>query len=140
MRDQTREALLPLSLLAAASGARAMAGVAAISPRIPVKALAAAELVGDKLPIAPNRIAPALLLGRVATGMLVGAAVGGRTGMHRGESALIGGLIAFASTHATYRMRRALSRRLPPLAAAFVEDAIVLGTAAAGAALLRSER
>jgi hypothetical protein len=60
--------------------------------------------------------------------------------MNRGESAIIGGLIAFASTHATFRLRRALSNRLPAVAAALVEDAVVLGAAAAGAALLRSER
>jgi hypothetical protein len=34
-----------------------------------------------------------------------GVAVTGRTGRSRGELALIGGLIAFASRHATYRMR-----------------------------------
>jgi uncharacterized membrane protein len=117
-----------------------MAGIAAVSPRVPSKLLAGAELVADKLPSAPNRVAPALLLGRIAAGAFVGAAVGRRTGMGRGEAALIGGLIAFASTHVTYRMRRSLARRLSPQVAALVEDAVVLGTAAAGAALLRSER
>jgi len=140
MRDGTHEGLLPLALLASASGARTMAGLAAISPRIPVRALAGAELIGDKVPSAPNRTDPAGLLGRVAAGALVGAVVGSRTGMNRGESAIIGGLIAFASTHATFRLRRALSNRLPAVAAALVEDAVVLGAAAAGAALLRSER
>lgn len=140
MRDGTREALLPLALLASASGARTMSGVAAISPRVPVKALAGAELIADKLPSAPNRTDPALLLGRVAAGALVGAVVGSRTGMNRGHSAIIGGLIAFASTHATYRLRRALMKRLPPIAAAVAEDALVLTAAAVGAALLPSKR
>jgi hypothetical protein len=34
-------------------------------------------------------------------------------------------------------MRRALGRRLPPMAAALLEDAIVVGAALAGAELLR---
>jgi uncharacterized membrane protein len=140
MHDKTREALLPLTLLAAASGARTMAGVAAIWPRTPSRLLAAAELIGDKLPGVPNRVDRALILGRIAAGALVGVAVAGRTGRNRGELALIGGLIAFASTHATYRMRRALSDRFPSMAAALVEDAIVVGAAAVGAAMLRSER
>jgi uncharacterized membrane protein len=140
MRNGTREAFLPLALLASASGARTMAGVAAISPRIPMRMLAGAELIADKLPSAPNRVDPALLLGRIAAGALVGAAVGRRTGMNRGESAVLGGLIAFASTHATYRLRLALARHLPAVAAALIEDAIVLGAAAAGAAVLRARR
>lgn len=140
MRDGTHGALLPLALLASASGARTMSGLAAVSPRVPVKVLAGAELIADKLPSAPNRTDPAGLLGRIAAGALVGAAVGGRTGMSRGQSAVIGGLIAFASTHATFRLRRALMKRLPPIAAAVAEDAIVLTAAAAGAALLPSKR
>jgi len=117
-----------------------MSGLAAVSPRVPVKVLAGAELIADKLPSAPNRTDPAGLLGRIAAGALVGAAVGGRTGMSRGQSAVIGGLIAFASAHATFRLRRALMKRLPPIAAAVAEDAIVLTAAAAGAALLPSKR
>lgn len=137
MHDETREALLPLALLAAASGARTFAGVAAISPRSPAGLLAAAELIVDKMPNVPNRVDPALLLGRIAAGALVGVAIGRRARRHRGKLAVIGGLIAFASTHASFRMRRALGKRIPPLAAALVEDGIVAGAAAAGAALLR---
>lgn len=140
MRNESHDALVPLALLAAASGARTMAGVAAISPRLPAKLLAAGELIVDKVPSAPNRTDPALLLGRVVAGAVVGVAVGGRAGRNRVQSAVIGGLIAFASAHATFRLRRALGRRLPPVAAALVEDAMVVGAVAAGAALLRSER
>jgi len=135
MRDDTREALIPLALLSAASGARTFAGVAAISPG-PARVLAAGELIYDKVPTVPKRTEPALLLGRVVAGAVVGMVVGRRTGSDRGTSAAIGGLIALASTYATYRMRRALSMRLSAVAAALVEDAIVVGTAAVGAALL----
>jgi uncharacterized membrane protein len=128
---------MPLALLAAASGARTWAGVAAISRRTPTKLFAAGEFIYDKVPTVPSRVAPPLLVGRIAAGALVGATVGRRTGRNRAGSAILGGLVAFASAHATYRMRRALGRRLPAMAAALVEDAIVVGAAVAGAELLR---
>jgi uncharacterized membrane protein len=135
---------MPLALLAAASGARTMSGLAAIAPgnaaRRATRVLAVGELIADKLPNVPDRVDPALILGRVAAGALVGALVGKQTGRNRGTFALVGGLVAFASTHATYRLRRALSQRLPALAAALVEDSIVVGATAAASALLRSTR
>jgi hypothetical protein len=88
-----------------------MAGVAALSSRTPPRLLAAGELIVDKVPSVPIRVDPALVLGRVAAGALVGAVVGGRTGSNRGELAVIGGLIAFASAHATYRMRLGSEQR-----------------------------
>jgi uncharacterized membrane protein len=137
MHDGTRETLIPLALLAAASGARTFSGVAAISRRRPTKLLAAGELAYDKAPNARSRLDAAPLLGRIAAGALVGGIVGGRTGRDRRMSAAIGGLIAFASAHATYRLRRALSAHLPAVTAALIEDAIVVGAAVTGAALLR---
>jgi len=137
MHEETRGSLTPLALLAAASGARTWAGVAALSRRTPARLFAAGELVYDKVPTVPSRITPPLLLGRIAAGALVGAGVGSRARRNRAGSAILGGLVAFASAHVTYRMRRALGRRLPPMAAALVEDAIVVGTAWAGAELLR---
>ena len=50
MDTETRNALLPLTLLASASGARTWAGIAALEPRTVVPVFAAAELVLDKLP------------------------------------------------------------------------------------------
>src|SRR6478736_7588055 len=108
MHRETRGSLMPLALLAAASGARTWAGVAAISRRTPTKLFAAGEFIYDKVPTVPSRIAPPLLLGRIAAGALVGATVGRRTGRNRAASAILGGLVAFASAHATHRMRRAL--------------------------------
>jgi len=135
--DHARETVVPLTLLAAASGARTWAGVAAIEPRSVVPLFAAGELILDKIPNIPDRTDGAALLGRIAAGAVIGAIVGGRTGTNRVDSAIIGGLVAFASAYATHRMRRALIERLPAVAAALAEDAIVVGAAAAGAALLR---
>jgi uncharacterized membrane protein len=136
MRNEAHDGVMPLALLAAASGARTWAGLAAIAK--PTRAFAAVELIYDKVPTVPSRVAPASLAGRVAAGAIVGAMVGGRVGRSRTGSALFGGLIAFASAHATYRLRRSLGKRLPPVAAALVEDAIVVGAALTGATLLRS--
>jgi uncharacterized membrane protein len=140
VHDETRETLIPLTLLAAASGARTMSGVAAITPGSAARLVALGELIADKVSSIPARVDRAPLLGRVAAGAIVGAMVGVRTGRNSGESAIIGGLVAFASAHATYRMRRALSARLPAVAAALVEDAIVVGAAVTGSAMLRSRR
>src|SRR6476659_7029161 len=137
MHRETRGSLMPLALLAAASGARTWAGVAAISRRTPTKLCAAGEFIYDKVPTVPSRVAPPLLAGRIAAGALVGATVGRRTGRNRAGSAILGGRRAIEKTHNTYRMRRALGRRLPAMAAALVEDAIVAGAAVAGAELLR---
>lgn len=139
MHERQRRALIPLALLASASGARTWAGVAALSRRGPTRLLAAGEMVYDKVPTVPSRVAPSSLIGRVAAGALVGAVVGHRTGRSRTGSAIVGGLIAFASAHLSYRMRRALAERMPATAAALVEDGIVVGAAMTGARLLRSD-
>ena len=140
MRKNTQNALIPLALLASASGARTWAGVAAISRRAPTRLAAAGELIYDKVPSVPSRLDPRLLIGRVAAGALVGAVVGSRSGGNRVGLAVVGGLIAFASAHLTYRMRRALSERMPAMAAALVEDGLVAGAVMTGARLLRSNR
>jgi uncharacterized membrane protein len=142
MIDHKRPGLIPLALLAAASGARSMTGVAALSTHAPLKLLAAGELIADKAPGIPNRVDPAPLFARVVAGALLGIAVSRRRAARGNQIdlAVIGGLVAFLSAHATFRMRRALSAHLPAVSAALVEDAIVVGTAVTGAALLRSER
>lgn len=137
MHDSPRRGLIPLALLASATGARTFSGVAALSRRTPARLAATGELIYDKVPSAGSRLERRALAGRVAAGAVVGAVVGDRTGSSRVGSAILGGLIAFASARLTYRMRRALSERMPAVAAAVVEDAIVIGAAATGAALLR---
>ena len=141
MRLRTRDKLIPLTLLAAASGARATAGVAAISRRRAAsRLLATGELVADKMPGVPDRTDPLPLAARVAGGALVGAMVGNRLGMNRGQSALLGGLIAFASAHGTRRVRRSLIDRVNPIGGAFIEDALVAAFAAAGVRQLRANQ
>jgi uncharacterized membrane protein len=165
MNDRTA-VVLPLALLAAASGARAMTGVAAlarvrardesatagrgIGPRVVGKfdrevaraatALAAFELMADKAPHIPDRVDPGPLLGRVAAGAAVGAAVAQMNGVPRRDPAIAGAVIAFAAAHLSFRLRRALAGEMPAFAAALVEDAIVVGVALAGAVALDDVR
>ena len=153
----TTEIIAPIALIAGATGARCMTGLATVAgiaaagdERAPkplghrldreiagVTAMAAlGELVGDKLPNAGDRVAPAPLASRVLAGALIGAAVAGLTGHDKKNAAVGGAVAAFLSAHLTFRFRRALSNHLPSVAAALVEDAVVLSAAAIGAKLL----
>ncbi|WP_310392756.1 DUF4126 domain-containing protein [Hymenobacter sp.] len=104
-----------------------------------LKVLAGGEMMADKLPNAPNRTAPPVLLGRVLSGALVGAAwYRSRDGSALGGG-LLGGLVAGAATFASYALRTGISERagVPVALVGVGEDALVL---AGGAALLRGQR
>ncbi|WP_375418895.1 hypothetical protein [uncultured Hymenobacter sp.] len=103
------------------------------------KLLAAGEIVTDKLPAAPNRTAPPVLLGRLLSGALVGATwYKSRHGSAWGGAAL-GGAVAVAATFASFALRMGVSRAagLPVALVGVGEDALVL---AGGAALLRAQK
>jgi uncharacterized membrane protein len=132
--------------MAGATGARAMTGLAAVSrlrsreASRATTALAALELVGDKLPNVGNRTDIGPLLGRVAAGALIGAAVARTARSDGARAAIVGGLVAFAAAHISFRLRRRLSRATSPAFAALVEDATVLALARRGARLAPSRR
>jgi uncharacterized membrane protein len=86
------------------------------------------ELVGDKLPIIPDRTRPGPFAGRVAVGTLVGAAVYQDANRPAAYGAAAGAVAAAATTLALARTRTALGRRtaLPDLAWGVVEDALAL--------------
>jgi len=151
--------LVPTILLAAATGARSMTGVAAAARSLTgvesgeppiqparfladsrvsavVTTLAAMELAADKLPGIPNRIDPGPLVGRVAAGGLIGAAVAAVRGRDRAFGALVGAAAAFAGAHLSFQLRRELAELLPATLAALVEDAAVGALAAAGASAI----
>lgn len=104
------------------------------SPRIArvLTILALGELVFDKLPFAPKRIAPAGLSGRLLSGAMCGAAV---VDEDQASGALLGVAGALASSFAGYAMRKAAVRAsgVPDALVAVAEDglAIGLGTVAA---------
>ena len=101
-----------------------------------LKVMAAGEMVADKLPATPDRIASPVLLGRLLSGALVGAAwYKSRHGSALGGGVL-GGLAAVAATFVSYALRTGISKQTAtPVALVGVgEDALVV---AGGAALLR---
>ncbi len=102
------------------------------------KLAAAGEMVMDKLPCTPDRIAPRVLLGRLLSGALVGAAVYKSREGSGATGAVVGGLGAVVATFISYALRMGISQQAGwPVAAVGVgEDALVLG---AGAALLRAQ-
>ena len=102
------------------------------------KLAAAGEMVMDKLPSTPDRIAPPVLLGRLLSGALVGATLYKSREGRGAVGAVVGGLGAVAATFISYALRKGISARADwPIAAVGVgEDAVVLG---GGAALLQAQ-
>lgn len=128
-------AATPLAALALAHGRKDMAG-----PwqqwwlfRSPVGrgllvAAAVGELVGDKLPATPSRIAFPGILGRIASGAVAGAALGSlehsRTGA--GAGAVLGGIGALLGSFAGFGLRALLGKQLPDPVVALAEDAAAI--------------
>ena len=86
------------------------------------------ELVGDKLPATPSRTSPPPLLGRAASGALVGAAVFVSEGRRATIGAALGSTAAIAAGFAGERLRALIVEKtgLPDLVVALAEDATVL--------------
>ncbi|MBO0949823.1 DUF4126 domain-containing protein [Fibrella forsythiae] len=93
------------------------------------KALAGGEIVGDKLPSAPNRTSPPQFLGRIVMGSTCGAVVSEVEGQQVPVGAILGGLGAVAGTLLFFNLRRWLDHDLglPDTIGALVEDALVAG-------------
>jgi uncharacterized membrane protein len=86
------------------------------------------EMVGDKLPATPSRTSPPPLLGRAASGALVGAAVFVSEGLRATTGAALGSTAAIAAGF-TGEWLRALTVEktgFPDPVVALAEDAIVL--------------
>ena len=90
--------------------------------------LAAAELVADKLPKTPSRIAPTGLIPRIFFGGFVGFALALSAGGNVAAAAIAGLIGAVAGAYAGYYTRRALVTRahLPDFAVAIVEDLVAI--------------
>ena len=85
------------------------------------------ELAGDKLPLTPSRTALPLILGRAASGGVVGAAIFVSAGRRATTGAALGSTAAIAAAFAGERLRALAVERtgLPGLVIALAEDAIV---------------
>lgn len=87
------------------------------------------EMVADKLPFLPDRVALLPRLGRMLSGGLAGAALAAANHIHPLVGALIGGAAALAATYASYYLRRLLGERLhvPDPLVGMLEDGLVVG-------------
>lgn len=92
-------------------------------------ALAAAEMAGDKLHSAPDRVVPAGLAARIATSAIAGAALAPRR--QRWVAAAAGVTAAAIASHVGWRARLKAMETQGQAATGFIEDAAVLGSAAA---------
>ena len=91
--------------------------------------LAAGELIGDKLPMTPNRTALFPLIARICFGGLAGALCA--TGLHGSEieGVVLGALAAVAGAFVGFHLRHWLvkDKGLPAMGVAITEDALVIG-------------
>jgi uncharacterized membrane protein len=94
------------------------------------------ELIVDKLPVTPSRTSPPPLLGRMASGSLVGAALFASEDRRSLVGGALGAAAALASAYAGERLRLQAAEKLgmPDPIVALLEDGLVL---LAGARLLR---
>ena len=93
-----------------------------------LKALSAGELVGDKLPKTPSRIAPLPLAARAVSGAIVGGVVFGSARRPLWLGALLGGAAAVGAAYGGYHLRKLADEKfnLPDPVIALVEDAIAV--------------
>ncbi len=87
---------------------------------------AAAEMAGDKMKSAPDRIVPIGLAVRSVTAAYAGAALAPRDKRVLGAAVAVG--TALASSYIGWRLRCAAMKRYGQTATGFVEDAIVFGS------------
>jgi len=92
-------------------------------------ALAAAELVADKLPIAPDRRSVGSLIDRVIMGGLCGAALCISSAQSLWAGVVLGALGALAGAFGGYEVRHRIvaGGKLPDIAVALIEDLIAVG-------------
>jgi uncharacterized membrane protein len=89
-------------------------------------ALAAAEMAGDKMKSAPDRIEPLGLVARTLTSAYAGAALAQRG--ERAAGAILGVAAALAASYVGWRLRCAAMERYGQTETGAVEDALVLGS------------
>jgi uncharacterized membrane protein len=88
---------------------------------------ALAELVADKLPFTPSRLNATPLASRIILGSICGATIYGSEKRPLLEGAVLGSLGAIAGAFAGYHVRKRLSRDMPDLGVAILEDAFAIG-------------
>lgn len=112
------------------------------SPIIPtvMSVLAAGEVIADKLPFIPSRIAPFPLITRAISGATSGAVLCSQKKRSPLLGAIFGAAGAIAGSYAAYAVRKRIvnSLHVPDRVVALAEDALAIGTGALIASKLRS--
>ena len=88
---------------------------------------AISELIVDKLPFTPSRLKAGPLSLRIVSGAICGAAIRRSRKRSLTDGAVLGGLGALAGALTGYHVRKRLSRDMPDLAVALLEDAVAVG-------------
>ena len=138
-------------ILGAATGLRSQVGVAAVvvraDPSLPamfrrpwirrlVVAAAVGELVVDKLPGTPSRLAPRGIVPRLALGALAAGLSAETRQASWLPAAAVGASSAAVAARLGHDVRARAGRHAPDLAVALAEDVLALAAAAAGASLI----
>jgi uncharacterized membrane protein len=91
------------------------------------------EMIGDKLPNAPDRTASFVITGRCICGGLAGASIYKAAAKKPLIGALLGAAVAFGATYGTLYLRKTLSEKanIKEPFAGLVEDAVVISGAVA---------
>jgi uncharacterized membrane protein len=84
------------------------------------------ELVADKLPSTPPRTQARGLVPRIGLGGLSAGLLARSMGAPTGSSAAVGAAAALGAAFAGMAARQAVAKRLPPMAAAIVEDFVAV--------------
>ena len=92
-----------------------------------ITTFAVSELIADKLPFTPSRLKPGPLASRTVSGAVCGALIYAVVEEPIEQGAGLGGLGALAGAFVGYHMRKKLSRDLPDLGVAVLEDALAIG-------------
>jgi uncharacterized membrane protein len=142
-----RDAVVGSVFLGAASGLRSQLGIATVvvcsDPSLPsifrqpwtkrlLVAAAAGELVVDKLPTTPSRLAPPGLAARLVLGALAAGLFAQTRQAPWLAAAAIGASSATLAAKVGHDVRAGLAHHVPDPAVAVVEDALGLGLAVAG--------
>jgi uncharacterized membrane protein len=90
----------------------------------------AGEMVVDKLPSTPSRLAPRGLSGRLVLAATAGAVLARGAGDPQLPAMAVAAAAAVISAKIGHDIRAATSKRFPPAAAGTAEDAVALGLAA----------
>ncbi len=108
------------------SGAPRWMGKPAVA--IGASAMAAAEIAGDKMKTAPDRIVAIGMLARLTTGVIAGVAMA--PVRKRAAGAVLGATAAVGAAYLTFSLRKRAMRRFGQTATGAVEDAVTVGSAA----------